>query len=539
MTTTNVRRFAKFMAVETDYTFRFRDDLRGRKLQDFYRDLNSTFRRILDRTDGDLIKVTLKHPALQNPIVVPPQRDLTPRTILDYIEKTLTSHEDQDADELTSVIVGSIRLPSGEKGRGITNLARDLANKKSVVQIKNVDSLCALRAVAVTFCKLNSTSKDEFMTATRDLTGDNLEKVLKTGKCSPSIYRAVRQPDSTQDGEFQRRIAERLARDAGLPLDRPLTIADLDPVEDLLNVNVAVLSADSGNKFVRRPNRPDRRLTGFLGYQYFCEQCCQPYTTKNQHSCSVCYTSCENTDCPVLEEIECPSCRVICRSRACLERHRLPRPRADLTLCETHNRCPLCNKKMPSNRKTLHTCGEYKCPSCTYFVQPGHLCFQRALPPVSPDPPKYVFYDFETCQSRCTNARKATAANPRRTVPTARKTSFVTPAGPVETVSRTSAVDDDTCPIWWWPTPSVPPVKTPPGKPIRNVERAADLCVPDAPVPVPAFPCFAVTSSTRPGTSSFASFPSATRDSLASPTTPRDSTLTWSWTTWSPSPCVP
>ena len=75
MTKTNVRRFAKSQAVETDYTFKFRDDLHRTKLKDFYRDLDETFRRILDRTDGDLTKVTLKHPALQNPIVVPPPRE--------------------------------------------------------------------------------------------------------------------------------------------------------------------------------------------------------------------------------------------------------------------------------------------------------------------------------------------------------------------------------------------------------------------------------------------------------------------------------
>ena len=110
---------------------------------------------------------------------------------MDYIEKTLTSHEDLDADEQMTVTVGSIRLPSGEKGRGITNLARDLADKKSVVQIKNDDCLCALRAVAVTYCKLISTSKDDFETTTRHLTGDNLEKVLTSKKFSPSVYRAV------------------------------------------------------------------------------------------------------------------------------------------------------------------------------------------------------------------------------------------------------------------------------------------------------------------------------------------------------------
>ena len=421
-----------------------------------------------------------------------------------------------------TVTVGSIRLPSGEKGTSITNLAQDLADKKSVVRIVNDDSLCAIRAVAVSFCKLISTTKDDFDRATRDLTTDNVDKVLQTGKCSPSIYRAVRQPDSTQDGKFQRRMAERLALDAGLPLDRPLTIADLDPVEDLLNVNVAVLSADSGNRFVRRPNRPDRRtlylyhhdrhfdaivsLTGFLGYSYFCEQCCQPYSNKNKHSCSVCCTSCEHQNCPVLDEIECPSCHVICRSQACLERHRLSRPRTRSHPVRNALPMPLCaTRKCPRTERPCTPAESTSVPPAPISSSPATCVSSEPCLPFRPILPSTFSTTSRRVSTRCTNARKATAANPRRTVPTARKTSFVAPAGSVETV---------------WPTPSVPPVTTR----TPNVARAADLCVPDAPVPVPAVPCSAVTSSTRPGTSSFACFPSATRDSLASPTTPRDST---------------
>ena len=413
------------------FSFKLDDRFRYKKLKDFYRDLHHTFQRLLLEHSSDLTKVTIKHPSLQNPIVVPPQKDLDPQKILDTIEKTLTSYEQLDADEQMTIVIGSIRLPSGEGRTRVTNLARDLHTKKSVVVVQNNDSLCALRAVAVAYCKLTLTSKEEFDEATKDVPGDGVEKVFKTGKCSPTFYRDVRKSDS--QCREQAKMARRLALAADLPVDRPLTIADLQPLEDVLGVNVAVVSADTGNRFVRKPSRRDRRtlylyhhddhydaivsITGFFCYPYFCEDCLRPYTTRSQHQCSSCCTSCESNQCTVIDEIQCPDCNVICRSDACLQRHRLSGSTSHLSLCQTYYQCTFCHKKMKAKRRTLHTCGEYKCPSCTYYVQPGHLCYQRALQAQSPDPPRFVFYDFETTQHNVVECPDGYSCEPKTDCP--------------------------------------------------------------------------------------------------------------------------
>ena len=365
----------------------------------------------MDDYAGDLTKVTIKHPSLQNPIVVPPQKDLDPRQILDAIEKTLTSHEDLDAKDDMTVTVGAINLPSGEGRTHVTNLARDMHYKKSISVIRNSDSLCALRAVAVALCKLTLTTKEDFDDSTKDIPGDNTDRILICHKCSPSMYREVRKPDSPKS-KVQLHMAERIAGMANLPLDRPVTIRDLDSVEEVLGVNLAVVSLESGNQFVRRPTHKNRRtvylyhhedhydpivsITGFFAQSYFCESCLQPYSNRSRHSCVTCCASCGSNDCILDEETECPDCNVICRSVDCMTRHKTAW--GPQSFCDAYYRCTLCNKKMKANRRQLHTCGEYKCPSCEQYVQPGHLCYQRALPPASPAPAKLVFYDFETTQ---------------------------------------------------------------------------------------------------------------------------------------------
>lgn len=49
-----------------------------------------------------------------------------------------------------------------------------------------------------------------------------------------------------------------LCREANLPTDKPLTIRDKTVFEDLLQINILVLSAKLDNKFCRVANNPER-----------------------------------------------------------------------------------------------------------------------------------------------------------------------------------------------------------------------------------------------------------------------------------------
>lgn len=115
-------------------------------------------------------------------------------------------------------------------------------------------------------------------------------------------------------------MAMALCRAANLPTDRPLAITDIQPFEDLLGINILVLSAKLGDKFCRLANEPGRRniylyltesddgnvhfdgigsINGFFSYGYFCDNCLKPYKNKGKHSCTTSCDVCGSNDCTV------------------------------------------------------------------------------------------------------------------------------------------------------------------------------------------------------------------------------------------------
>lgn len=58
---------------------------------------------------------------------------------------------------------------------------------------------------------------------------------------------------------YGKQMALTLCMEAKVPTDRPLGLSDIKPFEDLLDVNIMVLSSKTGNKFCRVANKPGRR----------------------------------------------------------------------------------------------------------------------------------------------------------------------------------------------------------------------------------------------------------------------------------------
>lgn len=103
----------------------------------------------------------------------------------------------------------------------------------------------------------------------------------------------------------------------------PLGIIDIKPFENLLDVNILVVSAKLCNKFCRVASNPSRkniylyiskldndkehfdgigRINGFFGAGYFCETCLKPYKNKGKHACQTTCDVCGNNECPVRED---------------------------------------------------------------------------------------------------------------------------------------------------------------------------------------------------------------------------------------------
>lgn len=118
-------------------------------------------------------------------------------------------------------------------------------------------------------------------------------------------------------------MALTVCREAGVPTDRALSLVDIKPFENLLEVNIQVLSAKLCNNFCRVANIPGRKklylyltqlnngkehfdgigsITGVFDYGYFCETCLKPYKTKGKHACQ---TTCAEATNVSLETIQC------------------------------------------------------------------------------------------------------------------------------------------------------------------------------------------------------------------------------------------
>ena len=231
-----------------------------------------------------------------------------------------------------------------------------LKRKRSIFKVTS-DTLCLPIAIAVCFLKLCKKVKiAEWETLMReDANRTILDNVIKYKTCPKSYYYRMLDKTKTQK---QKEMAKALCRKANVPIDRPLGLNDITPFENLLDVNVNVISSKLGNKFVRVLNNPDlsnifvylvesdgvqhfhgiANMSGFFGANNFCETCLKPYEHKKFHSCETTCEVCGSKDCTMKNPLSCRSCHRECRSYECFERNR-KREGYSQSKCETSYRC--------------------------------------------------------------------------------------------------------------------------------------------------------------------------------------------------------
>ena len=119
------------------------------------------FNNLIDRVANDLnkndqIRAVIHHPALDRPINLLMMRrgDLDAERIIREIESMIQSNEDFNIDEYFVMDLIKIHL-SRAQGHLKRKLPIEvlLKNKKSVVRIRNHDSLCMVRVLVVAIAK--------------------------------------------------------------------------------------------------------------------------------------------------------------------------------------------------------------------------------------------------------------------------------------------------------------------------------------------------------------------------------------------------
>ena len=263
------------------------------------------------------------------------------------------------------------------------------------------------------WAKLNQCTKEEWEDLTRyQKSKSNLELVLEHRNAPESYNMNLRKKGRKE----QKNLAVALSELAGVPLNRPASLNDVEAFEEALDIRVMVVSARLGNKFIMSPSTDQRRcvylylvddchyhtissVTGFFSAVYFCSFCLKHYSNKERHECEVTCIVCKTLDCPKTKEpVKCQKCHMTCRSQTCYQRHITKNK--GLSECKKWWKCPTCYKviNVTKREKEDHRCGEYQCTSCDKYVMKDHLCYLRSIPAKEEFIPKFIFANFECSQ---------------------------------------------------------------------------------------------------------------------------------------------
>lgn len=103
---TGTRKFSKRVAIGTTYKVKFNDQWRGRRLVDLHREQHDLFEDLLNRAreginDDDLLRVVIRHDALNHAVVVPliVARAMNVEKILVKLDIVLQSEESLEIDD--------------------------------------------------------------------------------------------------------------------------------------------------------------------------------------------------------------------------------------------------------------------------------------------------------------------------------------------------------------------------------------------------------------------------------------------------------
>ena len=288
----------------------------------------------LELEEGDVGRIYVNHPALEKPVVVPPRplNGLNHDVIMVAVENVLQSEENLDVTDGFDVQLGVARIErGGTNGRPITNVQDARFSKRAIVAIKNEDSLCLARALAVGIAK------------------NNVKNAIATEKINAEkVHQSIGKGDQKRLSSVQKRKALEYHELAGVPTNRQCSLLDIQLFEDVLDVDVIVFAAHLNNKVLypdsdqpkTRTNRVYLYYTksnevghfdcivnikGMLGRGYFCHHCFKGFNNPQWHTCELTCLTCRSTSCTNTNPLTCRKCQTFCRSLECFERHRQPR----------------------------------------------------------------------------------------------------------------------------------------------------------------------------------------------------------------------
>jgi hypothetical protein len=291
----------------------------------------------------------------------------------------------------------SIQVPAAA-GRRV-NAIIDVSSKRSIIQVRNYDSICLARSIVVALAKKHKEKLQEILK--QKLEDNEIEainfKKQHQSQINDGILIDSEIKDIAMGRKLQTVLAQVLHRICKIPI-KPTgnDFQDAKLFEDRLEIEIQIFNLESRQIYkgkekqvkvyiLMSENHYDV-ISNIAGFQLTNES----HHKKEDGKCKACKesTKCDKT----VKDVTCDKCNKYFYGKTCLEKHIKNRK------CIEHSyKCEKCYKffKTKDLKPELHKCDELFCKNCKLWRVRDHECFMVKKTLKDPSE-KYVFFDFET-----------------------------------------------------------------------------------------------------------------------------------------------
>ena len=326
---------------------------------------------VKDVASQDRVKMTFEHDLFKSNVWLPFMKlsDYTPDLIMNTFDRIVQSYklgsEAMQSKHQFTAKIAIMHMPAGngkricKEKRDMTSLERFLNETRSIKVVKNVDTLCLLRAII-------------------------LARAYDVPKITNQIRNMYKRQESSS--EMSRQLTE-LSRATGI-WSGPCGVEEIKKIEDYLQ-EYQIMVID-GNGFNKEPIYLNKQrefkkflflalhdshfyaitsIKVFFGHDYFCHACKVAYSKLGSHQCNQTCRSCRRLGCIRDQSASgtCHSCNKPIYNEVCERIHKE-------SVCPEVTVCKTCFKG--KNKHTEHVCENQKyCQNCKKGEDLDHRCF--------------------------------------------------------------------------------------------------------------------------------------------------------------------
>ena len=339
----------------------------------------NVFQKAIDMTinerglvTGDKIRLIVSHPTWVKPFSTKLLTITNDENFIYELIKAVLEFVEYKSVPLNELLVEvqSTKIPRGTGRLKIDK--NNIANKKSIICIKNTDTLCLARAIVVAHANINKSK----WTKSQIKNGFNGSRKLQEDEA-----RKLHEEAGVEINEFGNDLEDVnvFAKHLGIQIN----IVDADYFNEIIYTSEGESTDGKIIYLYKNKNHYDviTSMPGFLGKNYYCHTCKESYTRRDKHKCPTKCLACFKYDSNCSGSgITCDDCNRIFLGQKCFDEHKRNRSEGEKPdiVCDLVKKCLKC-KRIVTNLST-HVCGYSECSNCKEYCNlQEHKCYMKIV----------------------------------------------------------------------------------------------------------------------------------------------------------------